>query len=236
MSTISIPLTKGFVALVDEIDSDLTQYKWYALTTRTKDKSYAYRHKMTNYKLSRYAMHRTIMERMIGRPLLRQEHVDHINRNPLDNRRDNLRIATQRDNIRNKGAMSNCKSGFKGVTRFGEVWRAACENKHIGLFDTAIEAAIAYNHRAIEVQGEFAYFNDIPNWQDIHPMKRDGKGMRKDNTSGIKGIAIATSGRKRYIAYVNTKGKQLRVGYFYTLEEANEARNKFIKENNLWPL
>ena len=41
--------------------------------------------------------------------------VDHINRNPLDNRRSNLRICTQQDNAKNKSKYKNNNSGFKGV-------------------------------------------------------------------------------------------------------------------------
>lgn len=41
--------------------------------------------------------------------------VDHVNRNPLDNRKSNLRVCTLSDNLKNKGWYKNNKSGHKGI-------------------------------------------------------------------------------------------------------------------------
>lgn len=70
---------------------------------------------------------------------------DHRNRNPLDNRRANLRLLTHRENTHNSGARSNSQSGVKGVHphRYvsGLVWRATLNHKHLGCFKTLEEAA-----------------------------------------------------------------------------------------------
>ena len=58
-----------------------------------------------------------------------QQVVDHINGNPLDNRKSNLRVVTQRENALNKGMMSNNKSGYLGVWFDAERNRWASEIK-----------------------------------------------------------------------------------------------------------
>jgi hypothetical protein len=104
-------------------------------------------------------MHRLLMD---APPELQ---VDHINGDPLDNRRSNLRLATNVQNQHNKGAWQGAASRFKGVsrTRQPDVWRATIEsNGHqitIGRFRSEFEAAKAYDAQARELFGEFARTN-----------------------------------------------------------------------------
>lgn len=92
---------------------------------------------------------------------------DHINRNPLDNRRKNLRVATNQQNKFNKSKLKNNTSGYKGVT---EVKRGnninyqvyighANKNIYIGFFENAREAAKAYDIAASRYHGKFARLN-----------------------------------------------------------------------------
>jgi hypothetical protein len=92
--------------------------------------------------------------------------VDHINGNPLDNRKANLRVCTSQENIRNSQKRRGCLSKFKGVTRDArknKLWRAQIcidgERKSLGYFYTEIEAAHAYAKAAKELFGEFANHN-----------------------------------------------------------------------------
>ena len=50
--------------------------------------------------------------------------IDHINRDTLDNRRENLRFATASDNMKNINIQSNNKSGITGVRTDGKYWWA----------------------------------------------------------------------------------------------------------------
>ncbi|RUT02737.1 hypothetical protein DSM106972_056570 [Dulcicalothrix desertica PCC 7102] len=90
--------------------------------------------------------------------------VDHINRNPLDNRRINLREATASQNSWNRTKRKNNKSGFKGVHRHSSnKWIARIKVngkiKHLGTFTDKIAAAIAYDNVAKLYHGEFAVLN-----------------------------------------------------------------------------
>lgn len=97
------------------------------------------------------------------------EYVDHINGNTLDNRRSNLRICTKAQNCKNRGLSKNktSKVNFKGVTYYKSNKKYIAritnnENKiYLGSFNTAEEAAKAYNEAAIKYHGEFARLNVI---------------------------------------------------------------------------
>lgn len=98
--------------------------------------------------------------------------VDHRNGNGLDNRRSNLRLATQAQNMSNRGRPTNNTSGYKGVSagRLGG-WRAYITSRgkrlDIGTFASKEEAAEAYNAKALELHGEFARLNEI----SYHPLR-----------------------------------------------------------------
>lgn len=89
--------------------------------------------------------------------------VDHKNRNPLDNRRSNLRIASNQENAFNQSLRTDGASKFKGVSRKDGKWRATinfCKQQYrLGLYSNEIEAAEAYDKKAIELFGEFACLN-----------------------------------------------------------------------------
>jgi hypothetical protein len=86
--------------------------------------------------------------------------VDHVNRNFLDNRIENLRLATRSQNAANRPAASNSKTGVKGVYPERNKWRAEVQvgGKKIvlGVFPTIAEASAAYRNAAIKYHGEFA--------------------------------------------------------------------------------
>jgi hypothetical protein len=87
--------------------------------------------------------------------------IDHANGIKTDNRIENLRLATRSENQCNRGKHSNNKSGFKGVNwnREAKKWAARCMVKgkrtHIGYFDNAVLAALAYQQLAASMHGAF---------------------------------------------------------------------------------
>lgn len=87
--------------------------------------------------------------------------IDHIDQDKLNNRLDNLREATETKNKYNTKIQSNNTSGFRGVsfdTHSGKYKASIRINrvlKNLGRYNTAEEAAVAYNTAAKEIQQEF---------------------------------------------------------------------------------
>lgn len=92
------------------------------------------------------------------------EGFDHINTDGLDNRKQNLRKATQQQNNRNRRKRSDgVTSKYKGVCfrkKTGR-WLTQLNGKHVGSFATELEAAQAYNTAAKTEHGEFALLNQL---------------------------------------------------------------------------
>jgi hypothetical protein len=91
--------------------------------------------------------------------------IDHRNLNKLDNRRDNLRIATRSQNKCNTPSRRDNKLGVKGVSfkiannKFVAQIVVNGKKKHLGLFETVEEAKAAFDKAAIDGHGEFARLN-----------------------------------------------------------------------------
>ncbi|MEN6424658.1 MAG: HNH endonuclease [Phycisphaerales bacterium] len=106
-------------------------------------------------------MHRMIMRPHKGRV------VHHIDRNGLNNRRDNLQVCTPRQHLAGRGPCG-AVSQFVGVYRHGDKWEARIRSHgkvyHLGYFDDEVEAAKARDRKAYELHGKFAYLNFPENY------------------------------------------------------------------------
>lgn len=132
-----IKLTQGKYALVDDEDYGfLSRHKWCVHKTRGGI-LYVETHLENDKKM--------YMHRMVFGSVRRNCELDHINRNPLDNRKNNLRVATRSENMINRRIFKNKIYGnFKGVTFVRKKWiaRVNRNNKaiHIGSFETMLKA------------------------------------------------------------------------------------------------
>lgn len=154
---IHIPVGK-YHALIDTSDAPLVnQYNWSPMETRGL--IYALASKSGRDK--NLYMHRLIMGEPDGKS------VDHINRNPLDNRRRNLRVVGQRKNIANAGEFSHNTSGYRGVTKFRNGWRAQTKYRNNGFhyhvstksYKTPIEAALVRDEMMRLIHGKIVFEN-----------------------------------------------------------------------------
>jgi len=93
--------------------------------------------------------------------------VDHIDRNRLNNRKVNFRLCEKPQNTLNVGVRADNRSGYKGVYwhERNQKWESHIDinrkRVYLGVFQSASEAALAYNEAAKKYHGEFAYLNNI---------------------------------------------------------------------------
>ena len=100
-----------------------------------------------------YSAHRIIWEMHNGE-ILNGLQIDHIDRNKSNNNISNLRLATHQQNNQNK-----VSKGFHWYEQT-QKWRAEIQSndikKHIGYYDTIIDARAAYLRARRKHFGEFA--------------------------------------------------------------------------------
>jgi hypothetical protein len=153
-----IPLTQGQWAKVDRKDYDeiplLRDGTCLATRSRTTKSFYA------AVSEPRILVHRLIMDAKPG------DLVDHRNHDTLDNRRENLRICTNAENLANcqkrrrHSETTPTTSQYKGVTTLSPVRHVLkFQNRYVATFRTPEEAAREYDRLARATYGEFAHVN-----------------------------------------------------------------------------
>lgn len=138
------------VFLIDAQDyNNINKYTWYV-----DNSGYV----ATSIKKKKVYMHRLIMDCKT-----KEEQVDHINHNTIDNRRSNLRIVDNSKNQMNKRIRKDNKSGYKGVywSKSNNKWIAQITKDndviYLGAFDNKDEAKFIRNKAESEMFGEYAY-------------------------------------------------------------------------------
>ncbi|MGB4825387.1 MAG: HNH endonuclease [Leuconostoc mesenteroides] len=154
-----IELTQGQFAIVDEEDFErVDKFKWRA-NRKKNGNFYARTHwRDENGRAIKKDLYSFVVN------FKKEQQVDHINLNTLDCRRKNLRVATKQQNRFNTSVKETNKTKFKGVTFRGEnIFEAkiSCNKIYykLGKFNNAEDAAKAYDKKAKELFGEFAWSN-----------------------------------------------------------------------------
>lgn len=153
----NVELSNGGYAIIDEEDwIKVKNYTWRRLDANT-----------TSYAITKINGDTVYMHRLIGR-IPDNLVTDHINGNGLDNRKENLRACTQAQNLRSNGPYreSTCPE-YRGVRdtkrSLSKPYQARIKKdgkqRHIGYFSDPREAAEAYDEKARELFGEYAYQN-----------------------------------------------------------------------------
>lgn len=150
---IEIALTKGQKTIVDDCDEHFLSWKWRA--QQNHHGFYAVRSECSKENEVACFLHHAIL----GRPLFGLQ-IDHINGNSLDNRRQNLRIVTNRQNCSNQKHHRGEKkksSSYVGVSwsKNAGKWRAYISfdgtQRHLGYYLTQEDASKAYQNEYLKV-------------------------------------------------------------------------------------
>lgn len=148
---LELEIRENIYTLIDDKDIDLVTKSHWNLSGN----GYVVRHAKKDNKYTKVYLHREILNPDNG------VYVDHINGNPLDNRRQNLRLCNKSQNNINRGKRGGTSSIYKGVsldtTRQKWVAKLKLPNKqvYIGRFENERHAAMAWDIWAREFHGEF---------------------------------------------------------------------------------
>lgn len=152
-----IPLTRGFVAVIDAADAHLVEgHTWRCISSAGHN--YAARSVKHKDHVEIIYLHRLLTDAPAGMT------VDHRDNDGLNNRRKNLRLATTSQNGMNAGPQKNNTTGFKGVSlvvrngKYAAVIIADRKHYNLGHFPTPQEAHAAYQGAAKVLHGKFARF------------------------------------------------------------------------------
>ena len=152
--TMLLQLTQNKWAVIDEQDWEkVKDHTWH--TEIARKTFYA----TTSINGRSVRMHRLIMDPGKG------EIVDHRDGNGLNNRRSNLRVCNNSQNLRNRGLPASNKTGFKGVykpkdrKKYTAQIKTDSKSLYLGSFSDPVDAAKAYDAAARAIFGEFAMTN-----------------------------------------------------------------------------
>lgn len=221
-NTRTIYLFTGEEAIVDANNYEyLNSRTWYMCD------GYASTFVKVDGKYKTIKMHRVIMGEPEGFV------IDHINRNTLDNRIENLRVCSVQQNSMNKRKISKpCTSKYKGVTYRGNKncpWEGYIYldnvGKYIGSFTTEVAAANAYNHYAKIYHGEFAKLNDVE-----YMSEDEWREYMRTSSSSYYGVCWAKESKKWRADIKTPEKKRKYIGIYENETDAALAYNKVAIE------
>ncbi len=210
---------KGYAKVSPEDLHKVNAYKWHL------HNGYAVTDTMINSRRKVLLMHRFILGLEGG------DRTDHINRDRLDNRRPNLRVANASQNAANALGLTNSrKSKYKGVYRKRGGWSASItkdgRTHHLGNFGPHEEevAARAYDSAALYLFREFA----VPNFLDSIPID-PSKLLRHKRKRGRGFEASFVKIRGKWVSRIRDRGYIKHIGYFTNKEDAISAGEEAVR-------
>lgn len=162
---VSTPKHPTAIATIDKADVELLDSvpggRWFACSFDSQNIVYAVRtsHKVGERKLH-FKLHRVVLGLTDPKVI-----VDHADRNGLNNTRQNLRLATRKQNACNSSISAVNKSGYRGVSLDPQSQRYVAQITHnyksifLGYWDDPVLAAAAYDGAARVLFGKFANRN-----------------------------------------------------------------------------
>jgi hypothetical protein len=150
--------------------------------------------------------------------------IDHINRNRLDNRRENLRIVTRSQNNQNRETQSDHYVGIY-FSKQGQKWVSKCGIYNLGSYTNALDAAIAYDKCAYVLLGEHSKTNGLISYDEC-------KDLKLENLTSTRRRLLPTNiyhdhGCCKFVVIVKKNYKNYYSPYYETLTEAEEWLHKF---------
>lgn len=234
MEPISIPLKNRHGEIVahslisPEDFENVSKFKWHMYHNSISKKSYV----VAKIDKKNVLLHHFI----IGRPKDNMI-IDHINGDGLDNRRENLRHASKKQNSQNMNRnVSSKTSSYIGVAKIknSTKFEVACGNYKLGRYEDEKEAAKLYDICAYLVYGEGAKTNHLITYQEatsqyklediiVKPRER----QHKDLPAGL--YARETAGGVKYFAQLHSRkhAVKLKSSYFENKDDALLELNKF---------
>ena len=142
-------------------------------------------------------------------------------------------FVTEEENSKHKQLLTKSnKTGYRGVTvhknKFKSTITVNDETIHLGLFKSDIDAAKAYDFYILKNNIEREKNNVL---SDKEFKNYNHKNISDKNKTGFTGVYAKGN---KYAASINIEDKKKHIKYFYTISEANEYRNNYIQENNLY--
>lgn len=157
----------AFAVVDEDLYEEFSKYKWRADFIKGKLKRVCRdRNKKDPPGKTKIFMHQAVLTNVPAGMV-----IDHINHDTLDNRKANLRVCTVRENSLNRRPVKNRLVPYKGVTmRKSASGRISFISQiydngvsiYIGSFNIAEKAARAYDEKATELFGKYAYLNNVP--------------------------------------------------------------------------
>lgn len=221
----TIPLTQGYITLVSDADFPaLSEFKWryaHGYAARTV--------RCPDGKCTVVYLHRQLLDPPVG------FQVDHVNGLALDNRRENLRLATPAENVRNRALSGHSVTGYKGVSAAGTRYHARLKVNYrsisLGYFDDAEMAALIYDAAARRLHREFARLN-FPERSILLTIEAEldrvlyAEKTPRPQTLGKSIYRGVYSDRGLWRAKIGVAGHDLHLGYFESEEEAAMCYNE----------